>query len=1299
MLTMRARKFLKKTRRKLTVNGNETIGFDKTNVECYNCHKKGHFAKECKAPRSQDTKQKESIKRIVHVETPASTALVSCNGLGGYDWNDQAEEGTVKILKSQNEQLTKDLKKSELMVLGYKADNCKKGLGYENNNVVPPPYTGYFIPPKPDLSFTGLDEFTNKPVVENYDAKPCETKPKDVRKNNDSLIIKEWVSDDEEEEVTKPKNEQKIVKPGIPKIQFVKPKQPKKKAKKIVKLVEKPRQNTHIHRGNQKNWNNMMSQRLERNMSYLTDYEEIDGEYVVFRGNPKGGKITSKGTIRTGKLDFENVYFIRELKFNLFSVSRICDKKNSVLFIDTECIVLSPNFKLIDESQVLLRVPRKNNMYSVDLKNIVPKGGLTCLFAKATSDKSKLWHRRLGHLNYKTMNKLAKGNLVRGLPSKLFENVKTCVACQKGKQHRASCKTKTENSICLPLHLLHMDFFGLTIVKSLLKKMQCLVVTDDYSRFTWVFFLSTKDETSGILKSFITRIENLVDHKAKVIRCTKWVFQNKKDERGIVIRNKARLVAQGHTQEEGIDYDEVFAPVIRIKAIRMFLAYASFKDLVVYQMDVKSDFLYVKIKEELYVCQPPRFENSDFPDKVYKVEKALHGLHQAPRAWYETLSIYLLDIRFHRGKIDKTLFIIRNKGDILLVQVYVDDIIFGSTKKELCISFEKMIHEKFQMSSIGELTFLLGLQVLTFFLGLQVKHKQDGIYISQDKYVTKILKKYRFTKVKNASTPMETQKPLLKDEDGEEVDVHMYRSMIGSLMYLISSRPDIMFAVCACARYHFNLKVSHLHDVKRIFRLISWQCKKQTVVANSIIEAEYVAASSCYGQIVMENPNHLNDSHVPESDQAPGAPDGFAPQWIGEHDPNNSGWIDWDVQVGGEVDEPMVDLEVDDEVMDDDDDWEDDVKCLMAPVTPPEGYCDCFEHLRVIEDLSTRLGNLEYRHGVLMKMEEVSDAEVADSIAIGEIHPRVATVGEQVQVMESQAVQVVSGLKEIKTRVQQVESRVDTYSSGQMAITRQDEIVGLSQQDLLCTYTKLLVSVSDLILSEVFPDELLGLPPPRQVEFRIDLIPGTAPVARTPYRLAPSKMKKLSEQLWELELNKLTIKNRYPLPRIYDLFDQLQGSSVYSKIDLWSGYHQLCIREEDIPITAFRTRYGHYEFQVMHFRLTNAPAVFMDLMNRMCKPCLDKFMIVFIDDILIYSKNKEEHGEHLRTILNSLRSKKLYAKFTKCDFWLNFVQLLGHVIDSNRVHVDPAKIEAIKNWTAPTTPTKVRQFLGLAGYY
>ncbi|GJU62957.1 putative nucleotidyltransferase, ribonuclease H [Tanacetum coccineum] len=177
------------------------------------------------------------------------------------------------------------------------------------------------------------------------------------------------------------------------------------------------------------------------------------------------------------------------------------------------------------------------------------------------------------------------------------------------------------------------------------------------------------------------------------------------------------------------------------------------------------------------------------------------------------------------------------------------------------------------------------------------------------------------------------------------------------------------------------------------------------------------------------------------------------------------------------------------------------------------------------------------------------------------------------------------------------------------------------------------------------------------------------------------------------------MKNRYPLLRIDDLFDQLQGSNIYSKIDLRSGYHQLRVREEDIPKTAFRTRYGHYEFRVMPFGLTNAPAVFMDLMNRVCKPYLDKFVIVFIDDILIYSRNEKEHEEHLKTILELLKKEELYAKFSKCEFWINTVKFLGHVIDNSGIHVDPAKIEAVKNWASPTTPLEIRQFLGLAGYY
>nr|GEW76018.1 hypothetical protein [Tanacetum cinerariifolium] len=638
---------------------------------------------------------------------------------------------------------------------------------------------------------------------------------------------------------------------------------------------------------------------------------------------------------------------VTAVKAPIVNAAKMCDKKNSVLFTDTKCLVLSPEFKLPDENQVLLRVHRENNMYNVDLKNIIPSRDLTF-----------------------------KGNLVRGLPSKVFKNDNTCVACKKGKQHRASCKTKPVSSINQPLYMLHMKLFGPTFVKRLNKKSYCLVVTDDYSRFTWVFFLAIKDETSPILKTFITGLENQLSLKVKVIKSdngtelknndlnqlcgmkgikrkfsvprtpqqnditerknrtlienrvlvtkphnmtpyelftwsntkywfyeTFWLscsgptwlfdidsltktmnyqpvttgnqsnhsagvqehfdaekageesdqqyntdrdvvfdekepeFDEKKSESEVnvspsssslkislitafmsaagplnaaaspthgksscidtsqlpddpdmpeleditysddeddvgakadfnnleisitvspipttrvhkdhpitqiigdlssatQIRSMKRVAKdQGHTHEEGIDYKEVFAPVARIEAIRLFLAYVFFMGFMVYQMDVKSAFLYGTIKEEVYVCQPLGFEDLDYPDKVYKVVKALFGLHQAPRAWYKTLANYLLENGFQRGKIDQTLFIKRKKGDILLVQIYVDDIIF------------------------------------------------DG---------------------KSASTPIDTEKPLLKDPDGEDVDVHIYKSMIGSLMYLTSSRPDIMFAVYACARF------------------------------------------------------------------------------------------------------------------------------------------------------------------------------------------------------------------------------------------------------------------------------------------------------------------------------------------------------------------------------------------------------------------------------------------------------------------------------------------------------------------
>nr|GEY01247.1 hypothetical protein [Tanacetum cinerariifolium] len=542
------------------------------------------------------------------------------------------------------------------------------------------------------------------------------------------------------------------------------------------------------------------SRHITRNMSYLIDFEEINGGYVAFGGNPNGGKIT-----------------------------------------DTECIVLSSDFKLPDENHAAL-------------------------------DESNLWHRRLGPVNFKTMNKLVKGNLGRGLPSKVFENNHTCVSCKKGKQHKASCKFdgKTDEGFLVGYSVSRSGPTWLFDIDTLTKSMNYQPVTagdqpnpsavkepefevkepeskvhvspsssaktkkhDDKTKreakgkspvdtlVPAVGQISTNntnpfstagpsntvvsptlrkslyvdpsqypydpnmlaleditysdDEEDVGAKADFSNLETNIpvshipttrvhkDHhvtqiigvlssapqtrsmtsmvkeqggassiqdakglgtsgfpKGKRAIGSKWVFLNKKDERGIVIRNKGRLVAQGHTQEECIDYEEVFAPVARIEAIRLFLAYASFMGFMVYQMDVKSAFLYETIKEEVYVCQPIRFEDPDYHDKVY-----------------------------------------------------VEDIIFGSTNKDLCKAFEKLMKDKFKISSTGE---------LTFFLALQVKQKQDGIFISQDKYVAEILRKCGLTDGKSASTPIDTEKPLLKDPNAslkseansEDVDVHTY---------------------------------------------------------------------------------------------------------------------------------------------------------------------------------------------------------------------------------------------------------------------------------------------------------------------------------------------------------------------------------------------------------------------------------------------------------------------------------------------------------------------------------------------
>nr|GEX94401.1 ribonuclease H-like domain-containing protein [Tanacetum cinerariifolium] len=666
----------------------------------------------------------------------------------------------------------------------------------------------------------------------------------------------------------------------------------------------------------------------------------------------------------------------------------MCNKKNSVLFTDTEYLVLSPNFKLPNASQALLRVPRENNMYNVKLKNIVPSGDLTCLFSKATIEESNLWHRRMGHINFKTINKLVKGNLVRGLPTRVYENDNTYVTCKKGKQHR-----------------IHMDLFGPTFVNSLNKKSYCLVVTEDYSRFTWGFFLATKDETNPILKTIITGLENqlslivksvkskafrLLNSRTRIVQetlhvnflenktsvtgsgptClfdinsltrtmnyqpvnagnqtdpsagfqdkfdaekareevdqqyllfpvwssgstnpqnydgdvafddkehdfdakkpkyevilspsssaqsrkqddktkkeakgkspvesvigykdlnditysddedvvgaeadfnnlesfipvlvdlpyerraigTKWVYRNKKDERGIVVRNKARLVTQGHTQQEGINYEEVFALVARIEAIRLFLAYASFMGFMVYQIDVKSAFLYGTIKEEVYVCQPSRFEDPDHPDKVYKVVKALYGLHQAPRACQDNYVAKILrNFGLTKGKSSSTPIetkkpllkdpdggatsILDDKGLFLVDLPHGKrDIEEGNDYEEVFAPVVRIEAIRLFLAYASFMRFMMyQMDVKSAFLygtieeevydcqplGFKDTDYPDKIYkvvkalyglhqaprACQDKNVAEILRKFSLTDGKSYSTLIDIEKPLLKDPD------------------------------------------------------------------------------------------------------------------------------------------------------------------------------------------------------------------------------------------------------------------------------------------------------------------------------------------------------------------------------------------------------------------------------------------------------------------------------------------------------------------------------------------------------
>nr|GEW47913.1 putative ribonuclease H-like domain-containing protein [Tanacetum cinerariifolium] len=502
MLTMRARRFLQKTKRNLGDNRATTMGFDMSKVECYNFHRKGHFARECRSPKdNRRTISTEPQRRHSYQdkEEPVNFALMAIPSSSSASDN----EGTSLPPKPDLVFHTAPIAvETTHLAFTVQPSSAKPAQDISHTTRPMAPIIEDWVSDSEDKSEPNDPQSAPSSIQTSEHAKlsghsllPVEasilettpnstsSKTKGSRRKNrktcfvcrgvDHHLIKDYNFHAKPKTQPTPRNS---THKGYDKqyASSTKKYPPKHIVHAVVITKSKPVSVTAARPGNPQHAlkdkgviDNGCLRHMTGNISYLSDFQEINGGYVAFGGKSKGGKITGKGKIKTGKLDFEDVYFVKELKFNLFSISQMCDMKNKVLFTEFECFVLSLGFKLPDENQVLLKVPKENNMYNVNLKDIVPSGDLTCLFAKATIDESNLWHRRLGHVNFKNINKFVKGNLVRGLPTKVFKNQNNYVACMKGKQDRASCKTKPVSSVSQPLFRLHMDLFGPTFVKSL----------------------------------------------------------------------------------------------------------------------------------------------------------------------------------------------------------------------------------------------------------------------------------------------------------------------------------------------------------------------------------------------------------------------------------------------------------------------------------------------------------------------------------------------------------------------------------------------------------------------------------------------------------------------------------------------------------------------------------------------------------------------------------------------------------------------------------------------------------------
>nr|GEY66447.1 hypothetical protein [Tanacetum cinerariifolium] len=551
------------------------------------------------------------------------------------------------------------------------------------------------------------------------------------------------------------------------------------------------------------------------NHALLTNFVEKFLGTVRF-GNNDFTVIAGYEDVAIGSMSIKKVYNVEGLGHNLFSVGQFCDKGLEDAFRKSTCFVQT------EDGVDLLTGDRSSNLYTIAL-NEVASNSSACLLAKASSSQSWLWHQRLSHLNFATINNLVKNNFSRKPNIKFFRmfgcrsyllndyddvgklKANGMLECSLDIQKSLIMKSSTTNVETSNVKIPSNEEEVFHEVSESQEESSSSSLNDDVQQSPEEVSESQEESSSSSLnddvqqspeevilpqintQSISNNIVPNVDEASKTIIKTKWIFKNKKDESSLVIRNKVRLVAVGYSQQEGIDYDETFEPVTCIEAIRLFLAYADHKDFTVFQVDVKTSFLNRILKEEVYVGQPLGFVSKQYPDHVYALDKALYGLKQVPWAWYDVLSQFLIESGFQKGSIDTTLFIKKKGKHIMLIQIYVDDIIFGSTNLKYCIKFLDLMVKRFEMSMMGE---------IKFFLWLQVNQFSNRIIINQSKYILDILKRFGMENCDIVPTPMVEQAKLKLDLVGKPVDHTDYRSMIGSLMYVTSSRPDIMFATC-----------------------------------------------------------------------------------------------------------------------------------------------------------------------------------------------------------------------------------------------------------------------------------------------------------------------------------------------------------------------------------------------------------------------------------------------------------------------------------------------------------------------